>query len=1193
MISRLHSVYELLLAPPHIRAPVDGEITTTATTFARLSKPVPSEESSVVESVMGQPGHLSPYTDYLAKAPSENGGEQEQKDNQLPYRKANSIPSYQLHPSTQTVELLNDIGPSIWSGTTNSNDESHAWKDSFKNYQGVYTKGKYRSLILKDSIDHSFDLGIFGTEANALDPILKFVAILHDQGESVPYDVLIHSVMIICLQFYLMERNRFLEVHANKSDQFYDIYQPLIFMFMHRYDTKKDLYTVPLEDMTYENISNVASTCDFVSFFVAVMTHIRVECNRRIKLYTKERKCEFHLLEKHILTFHRDKLFSNLVLVFITSRFSYMLIHDYPTRVMGAISKIVNKQSLNAPDGKRPFMKYEQKKHFGAPQRLMFSKIVYGGQPPLNNEHDRPDVPRENAGVAIYTTLVPVLYCHSEFSCYAPAFFFPSYLEGVGDLWVPSSLKKDSSLLEKCTRWQDLVLNTLVRFIDTTLYGNCNTGLNVVYKKIVNDQQARLKKRKLIEKEKKKKKNKKKKQRKEKEEEKKEESSDDEEEDEEEEDEDKKRIHKKVREYSHEQTSLNAVRVTYSFMIVDQQGLANQLKPFVLSKRFAVDWSPWYISRQCWKWMMSRTMSSSHVELFSRGSPLLKTTEDMGEDADYNVIYFPFEERFKHLQGLYYLKVDLSIPSCSFEYVAICEYIYVSQSEQSIRSTNMFIYYYALIALLKSEPDAALRMKQELIQESGEAVGLLCGIKEGFSKVTEGVSQRFGQLCERWESLSTMYNICRNRWIAKDFYTAAIPTQEEWQNGMTQQVYIDLIKDALERAHSTWYCAVHNNSNCKIDDVIEWIAKVWACPGIEDDHSHSGHWEHCAFSSRRTGKRQFSLYGFSGYLKMLITNDLIAISLAWRFQLPGNIIPPPSLSYIHELNDLNRITPTLHKLFMTIMKTTRTNAFKAELRAVTLGASVKPVNEFVKNILSSVEFVYKFARNKLKGGTDDISAMLAAVTKDQNYANVHVNAHKKQILDYCTGLFQTNLNLFGPRIIEEMIKTVTKELCWAFTPDEIPVIIINIMNTIEATTTHKKAIRDYRENCSRALLEHNNARSDPLSHVNSAHSSEAPQSQLRITLGSLINNTPVNSLTIAAIAPPPHPTASIAILPAAPSLIPNRPASSSSSSSSGLINIGEKQLNLLRQRQERDARREEQAREKARKLVEEERRKTQ
>lgn len=458
---------QMLLAPLPLRR---------AAFYPRLSTPVPMDEPSLIDVLPDRAAEFASYASYV------------ENNNQSGRKKKADVYLFDLLPMTQVIQLEADIPERIWEKeSVSENDSECSWHEVFKRYRGMKTEGRYHEMILGENYEKEIDpywgdIGIFGKCKNSLTTLVQLAGVVNSnerkgqgKGKDKGHNLLMHGVAIICLQFYLMERNRFFEVYAKETEEWTDSLQPYLISFFQRYDVKKDTYPIPVKKLQSDCIAETARTYDYLSFLVSILKLIAPRCNDILGP-----KNHLRLTPESISGWCSSKLFNNTNQFFITSGFMHMRIDNFPARLMDSLVQKFNRATFTG--AKSSLVSDSNCKYFTAPDNYNVTTLRFTGKPPYNNRNNKPDV--VSAGVKTHMrsqAFIPVLYCHYQFSPYEAAFTLPLR---------PKAGAPD--LAEE--KWQDYSLRRLASYIDRTLFKEAITCLNTAYKadqKVTNEAKIR------------------------------------------------------------------------------------------------------------------------------------------------------------------------------------------------------------------------------------------------------------------------------------------------------------------------------------------------------------------------------------------------------------------------------------------------------------------------------------------------------------------------------------------------------------------------------------------------------------------------------------------------------------------------------------------------------------------------------
>ena len=445
--------------------------------YTRLQKPVPHFDSSTGDYVTGQ------ASNFVVLGSVEHHDQQESQRNLVPISSENptlhqisktasklEIEATELYPITSPIEIENKIDQKLWDLNAPL-DHMQIWSRVFKGYEPMPTRGKWPSLV-NHEYEKEWKLELFGLHHNSLKPIAALVSVasLSDKSIEKVDKLLYHAITMICWQFYSMERDRWLQIKLDPLEPFYEVDVPSFFMFFLRYDIKKDAYQIPPSEWQIAlesnyQLGNLARKYDFVSFFTAVMEHLRPILNQR---YFKHNP----IRQDKIKAFAGGKLFNNFLQLLHTSHFWTPFIEDFDKHVIDSVcSATSNTSSFRG----NQWMVKTLSKHYVSMTNNAWIKYDLGAKPQLNNTITGPDQTTNGVSKAqAFQVRVPIPHCHVHFSADEAVFVFPEMKKLSTEASSVQEIKEQS-------RMQDVVLNQISKCIDLKTIKECRTVLNRLY----------------------------------------------------------------------------------------------------------------------------------------------------------------------------------------------------------------------------------------------------------------------------------------------------------------------------------------------------------------------------------------------------------------------------------------------------------------------------------------------------------------------------------------------------------------------------------------------------------------------------------------------------------------------------------------------------------------------------------------
>lgn len=409
------------------------------------------------------------------------------------------IQPYELYPLTTSLDINNNkIHESVWSYSDEKTsrpiyDNMNIWSESFRGYQLKQTQSKWFNDIVKGEYEVWNGLKLFGKHNNALTPIVKLAGLMDniEQKEDKAHNLLLHAVAMICFQYYLMEKGRWLELIMDPTEPFYEDKTQEFFLFFPRYDIKKNHYPIPTDEwklalQSDEGLANLTRKYDFVTFFVNVMLHIYPTVNGLWKI--SHMNNSYKQLNREIIeTWSSSKLFNNFNLTLVTSRFGPIYVRNYDQYCIASVASHTN--NMSSFNGTQ-WMCLTTSKHFASPNNNGLFQYTLGKKVQLNNHEKQPD--RRVQGISdtlLYQVRIPFPYTHFHFNAVNAIFQFPSKTTTTDFNVKPLTPPKSDLTAEQCRnivtqecKNQDIVLFELAKCLDQKSLNETKSELNKAYK---------------------------------------------------------------------------------------------------------------------------------------------------------------------------------------------------------------------------------------------------------------------------------------------------------------------------------------------------------------------------------------------------------------------------------------------------------------------------------------------------------------------------------------------------------------------------------------------------------------------------------------------------------------------------------------------------------------------------------------
>jgi hypothetical protein len=378
--------------------------------------------------------------------------------------------SFELYPITQPLMIHPSIDQEIWKSKTNRAQINQLWINSIDRYTHIPTAGTYESCILKNDLDDHWNLPLFGNKCNALLPVLQMAAIAHAKqcDESVNY--ILHYITMIVLQYYLMERNQFMQSTCGKDNTFRDCDPPYIFMLYMRYDIKRGHYNI---DFQQETMAEAAVKYDFISLLFSVLSSIVPQCNDWFIEETPAQSRTLCITDNDINTWCEHKMFVTKVQLLITSRFIHMHVHEYTNHIRRSL-ELINTHAENAITCDK------LTKHFKLIKNHKMHELHFTGKDPLRNDSVNNIYDARNSSanqLAIHQIKIPTFFCHIHFSPVTPNAIFPP---SIPSLWEYHNEVQAQQL----SNWMHEIVVQTSKMIDSTLISKIAKSVNRINRSI-------------------------------------------------------------------------------------------------------------------------------------------------------------------------------------------------------------------------------------------------------------------------------------------------------------------------------------------------------------------------------------------------------------------------------------------------------------------------------------------------------------------------------------------------------------------------------------------------------------------------------------------------------------------------------------------------------------------------------------
>lgn len=374
----------------------------------------------------------------------------------------------ELYPITQPIIIHPAIDQKIWLSSTTREDVIQYWCNNIQHYSQMQTQGLYERIILNGDLDVRWNIPIFGMNNNALKPVLKIAILSHcyECEESIRF--ILHYISMIVLQYYLMEKNQFMQSSKNNS-VYNDSRPPYIFLFFMRYDIKCGTYPIDFNEYTCEQ---AVRKFDYISFLYSALVLLMPQINA---WFSKNEEKLSRNMDRHlILTLHDiktwcdNKVFVTRTQFFVTSRFIHMRVQNYTNSIIKSLNfentpaaSLITSDSLT--------------KHFKLIKGHKMHELHFVSKAPLKNNLITKQFNVKNTSsnsVSIHQAKIPSFFTHFYFS--------PVHANTKFELNISlkSMFSTNIDEIGQCNTWINETLHEITKVIDSTLISRITKSLN-------------------------------------------------------------------------------------------------------------------------------------------------------------------------------------------------------------------------------------------------------------------------------------------------------------------------------------------------------------------------------------------------------------------------------------------------------------------------------------------------------------------------------------------------------------------------------------------------------------------------------------------------------------------------------------------------------------------------------------------
>lgn len=747
--------------------------------YPRLSEPVPHFDASTSDLVTGQRTHLEVLDNHKAAT-----------------KKVEPVNLHELYPITRALQIKDKIDEKVWDAA--EYDCMEVWGNCFRNYEHMKTIGRYDQFIVE--YEDWDSLKLFGAQNNSLKAVAQFASLPWVLAQG--YRIVLHFVGMVCWQFYLLERERWLQVKLVQYESFVEADLPHFFHYFPRFDSKKDPYNpffITGESPSHPRVSpgpkhkewieaittegglgKFVRKYDFVTFWYVVMNHVLLKLNRDY-FYNDV------ITNKELQEFVSGKLFNNFFQYLHTSHFWPLFVDEFD---MYCINSVSARSDNDSSFKNTHWMEPNLTKNYVSMKTIAWQQynLTVNTKPQLNNTEDKPhEIVKNTKPVSLLKVRIPYPHAHYHFNPEEPIFKFGSVISLIAEAKDPQTIKNQSKM-------QDKVFFQLAKCMDRKLLGEIRTFLNTCRRQWKGKQahppvKSNNRKRKLnkatpasiltraapvlMD-----------------------ESTDEKvavaaevhEEEGEGEESDQEDV-------NYEPVQTNLVRARYSFCITkDEKKLCSGVIPFLRWKdHFEIqpETSVNFISPRVWKWLVDS--GEAHEASLKSTYSLMKINADefLDDGISQIVVHSWIKDNHKFVVLVNKNKVKLRKYTMDF----FCVQKYFEMKLEKIQSDNWYYPYYGLIILLRSETQAAAQIyqdfKERLSPNATEEQVLRC-LQQDYDRVRLYLRYTAYKELRKYPTIANLIELLRKEW---DRQCLVLTAPDKWKLAFTGP----MIKEYIEK----------------------------------------------------------------------------------------------------------------------------------------------------------------------------------------------------------------------------------------------------------------------------------------------------------------------------------------------------------------------------------------------------------
>lgn len=933
--------------------------TSTPVMYGRLDEPVPAGDSSTfdritdtrsVPVVFGSKGH---------KEQALTNGESISREHQSLFK--NPISPSELIPLTIPLRIENEVDTRVW--TDSVYDNMKYWCKAFKGYQQKETKNTWEKAIVNGSFETCWgDLRLFGTSNNSLRCVAQMASLL--SGE-VGQQILLHYITIVVWQFYLMERNRWLEVSLDPTEKYYEVSLPSFFLLFQRYDIKKNPFIPERAEwraalFSHRNLADFARKYDFVTLLSSLVDYLIPLLNAK---YFKSNPIQPTLFTE----FYGGKIASNFVQLLHTSHFWPPFVLDFDKACIDSVSKVVE-----VPNFKHKWMFPENTKHFNGSRHHEMKRYNTGSKAQLNNTVKKADAPVASSKISsaqVYQLRIPMLHCHFFFNGENAVFQFPVTIHPE----VTPVIKDLTTIEEVADEFERLmcIVDQLAFCADKKTVAETKTGLNRLHRErgreLIANPLARIstkrKKPHTSSSSVKKKTSKK--------------STsavvlDSNEEAPTEQEELEASIQTSLNSVKWDpMTRVNQVRARYAYSLDPFSTLCVGLVPFLPWRdpwSIEPEYSPSFIEPRVWNWMVQRCFHNPITNLFSGYQEYKHTITEGDDEGHFDFLDTPTKMLiYVHRESTYIREfwidpTKLPLQKYSMDYDMI---LYLSKVKMGLiepDEINWFKFFYAYTLISGSEEYAAGSVtfwyykknqksySQHEIQHMTCTSYVLGVVREDYQKLRKYIKEDVYKRLKQFPSITLLIEQIKSTW---DRQSPVVVSQAMWETCFSSQV-IKCISSGLRSKRSDVVIQKLTTVNGEdsfaiVEDANSYQLMLFLINKLCDrlikhdssDLQIDSEWMLYRFSfpMNTTGEERMTLFldvnGVNDYLIDLLSPFLTDLSYLFQHMFPSPVIKNPQDSSFSNISRMREQSPAVLEMLYSNAKNLNNTLFIDEIARLT------------------------------------------------------------------------------------------------------------------------------------------------------------------------------------------------------------------------------------------------------------------